>query len=488
MINGPLRRVVGAFLLFSTTAYSAPLSLYRDCLGHSKEKEAARVRISSLRKQLGTEHYRLPDLSVVRRMKSDARRTSYSTYFRSLIQTVSDQLHADFRFGTPVAIDPAMSVDQYRNQLAFLRQDRVMNAFNSKRQTSQVVVAGKPKTLYGISALVNDLRGMRAMARPEEKATERAAGSMPYVGPTLAISTYLEKGPRNSRGHGISQTMGKLHWVEVREGQIDELHFLGNQDLAAKSPHNPLNERTTTLSLDMLLNLRTGHEDIYLEIQRILVRYFEEQESIFARRRAEIQKNGHALQPTFSDQLRDAGKKYAPQLVGSSFPTAGAASVAILNAISDITRDDEVTQYREKLAYFLEGMKAGTSSEERFIKSRLADLELILPTLQQRYRETLRVHEHLMELSGPQVAYLIDFFLQSRGSEILTQAEMARVPLYFRSPSACVQGASVADYSYFRNTAVLLEDLEKSLEFEVSTQLARKKDIQNIRRKAGISI
>ncbi len=492
------------------SAVAAPLTSYRSCQKLGDENVKAVQRLVKIRQALGTNGNLVPQLTVpIFAMQFPPppavkpRRQSFSNYFRDLARSATERFHHEVRYQSPESFSPAQSIDEFR-EVSKAKQDSIILGYlNSKSRKAKVNGPdGRPMELWGMDALLSDLVGYVILAQKETDAYAWVPIPQGELELRDRLQGYFSKAGVNSAGESVFDILGKLHDTEIREGQIDEIHF--TNDMSPFSfPFLPQaggfmdanvlrkyysstfpDSEKVSLTLDMLLNLRTGREDAFVAVQETLVHYLERQREVFGRRRAQLTsmtyefkkyvkafKNINALLLTHQAEIFEyfSGNK-------------AAATASIAQAMADMIASDPEMAFANQVNEFLEGrVKYDGKDELKFIEGRMNKIDIVMGTLHQKLSGTLTTHQKIARLNTKQVAYLIDFFLQAKGSEILTRKESANLAAYFENKGGCVAGATSADYPYFRNTSRLLSELEETLTIDAARSIAKEKDLEEIR-------
>jgi hypothetical protein len=512
---------IGLLSSVSLAAISAPLSEYRACLGLKEEGPKAAARIGRIRQALGTESLRVPSLAASPlpapflaanpKPRTPPRRQSYSNYFRQVMQEAADELHIDLRYWTPRGFDPSQSVDEYRSALAEAREASVLKSLLSKSRFSVAaapVAGAKPVKVWGMEAVLTDLLTF-TVASQKSRAEPWTLIPPPELAVRDRLKTYLDAAPRNPDGQSVTDVLGRLHDLEFREGMLDEVHFtdpkagfgpafmpgtpsgmvMKNGKLSTPDVldyyANPISDRQKiSLSLDMLLGLRTGKEDAFVEVQRVLVGYLDRQRETLARRRASLKdplRDVKRLASTFI-KANQMLVTHQSEVIGWFAGDRAKAEASMAQALAEMMASEPDQILAKETERFLEGrVKLDSEQELPFIERRLAQIDLVYGTMKAKLEGTYEAHRKLSKLSASQVAYLVDFFLQTKGSEVMTRKESSNLAAYFSNAGSCVKTASSADYPYFRNTARLLDELEETLRVDHARELADEEDLRQIR-------
>ena len=292
-----------ALILFTSSAQAASLADYRKCSHTEGYAAAASARSLKIRKALGTANIPAPKLFIPDSF-GESSRVNFSTHMKDILEEGSSKLYEELRHGTPAVIDPAQGVAEFKEQKAHAREVLVMNEFNDSKNKSQQVklgLDGKPlkdakgapvvENVTGISALVSDLFSHIVSAQkskklnqsnPSEEAKyksiiEQHIASAP-VATFYGVKIRDGKKETKTRTSTVRDALGKLNDLEIREGEIDEMHFVSDSQTPPVS-----------LQLNMLLTYRTGQDNVYLEVLRILSHYFDEQYKVLSKRSYQLE-------------------------------------------------------------------------------------------------------------------------------------------------------------------------------------------------------
>ncbi|MBL7713930.1 MAG: hypothetical protein JNL01_00595 [Bdellovibrionales bacterium] len=472
------------------SAQAASIEQYRACAKSTSSPKIAQSRMNELRALLGSNDQAAPKIDW-KLLSDHKRRLNYSAYLKSILQPGATELYEKLRYGNPDPVDPSMTLDQYRQYQAMIRQLHLMRALNSESVKAKEVKNGKTVVLTGISAIVKEFFAYVVSHQKKELNPDQIAKTTKdEITVRTQVEKYLAAGPKDSKGNSPLDYLGDVHNIEVRNGKVDEIHFTHFLDRSVHSDLVP-GSKKLSLQLNMLLTFRTGQDDVYLMTQKILHQYFEAQRRVFAKRLVQL-KSG-LLDPgaespwqKFKKEFWDRKVPHA-KVVDYYKGDVQAASDSIRQALTSTADEYPEQVFKNHLTMFLEGkVKPGEAGEKDFIEERMRRLDSVIPYLKDRVAGSEYAHKTLGHLTQAQLKYVLDFFIQIKGSDVLTETESASLGEFLGNNAACVGETDLAlDQPYYRTTDRLLTDLKQALIEEKANRIAKAKDLAELRKIAA---
>lgn len=385
------RTIILGIMMSSLMANATSLQAYRESRSEFKTEkhEGGKGLADELISRLGGKLELSKDLTNVKALESlnAPVRISFSNSIKRYLDVSGGALSRDMNMEKASTFNPQWSREQTRSIKAE-RQQKVCNQVLSQFNQDELLLF------------------------LERDADRIAAGKISFVAD--ARQKELLSSLNSSIGNS---TLGKVKHVDVVDGVISELH-MSVKDSAW------IDTNAVSVSLPILVNIRTGADESFLQALGCLANGFREQSDILSLRQDEL-KNGQVkksvtelesiLEKAYSAYVSERGGK-GVQLTESFFKSLQMAELA---------HDYPIANYLMKRDRYLLTKKTLSANEELSLNdSRLQVLKKVLPYLKTRLQGALFAHESLSKLSVAEMDKLIRLMLQLRGQDIPTDTDM----------------------------------------------------------------
>ncbi|PWU14161.1 MAG: hypothetical protein C5B49_13600 [Bdellovibrio sp.] len=434
-------QVILAYAMVTTSQFALAqgvdrLTQFDRIKGRVAEIEAKRnERVQKLHGQLNT-GLQLSDkvLGQLRSFTADEGDplNSSAYLFKQLLSQANDHMVSVIRQAPPIPIDPKMTVDDLQVKQAAQNVDACIPVV---KQT-----VGLDNLLGEIMFKLDRMKKKEAVERPLSPA-ELAASS--------TLREITAAGPKSADRKSIIDILGDVHDLQLMMGRLRIVHFTRDQNTKLNSEKLGYDKKVS-LSLSMLVSVRSREDEAFLRVQQCLVDYFTEQKRVFGTRLEEIKERRAESSSTIFSQ---AGLFSEPKLL-------------------------ELIQYKDsqreaaRLKFLLEDRTFKDTGEEAdFIEGRLARLEKALPFLENRLMGATRAHQFVSALTVAQQNYLIDLFLQAIADDIPVTGQVDAL-----QSLAMKDESNVGAWIYYRQISRDLDTLEATLKEERAKAISSEED------------
>jgi len=371
----------------------------------------------------------MQDLSKVLEttIREETGTVSLSFYFKQLLSNKAESLKLGTKYGSLVPLDPSLSLEQYDEKIELTKVGICYQTLVNQEG--------------GLDPLLIDIMFNFAPKEAQEKSRsrQRIAEKLKIV---ELIQAHLEKAPQSEEGQSISSVLGKLSEVNLRKNRIRSLRF-DKDDLP--------------LSLSSLISLRSGDDEVFVNLQECLVNYLKEQKNLFSNRWVRIDK-GERIKSSaalFAEaQLKS--KPLMPVQWSELAPTQVEAA---------------------RLQFFMEGQQgfSDLQKEKDFLMKRMARIDASLKFLESRLQESKRINALAEKLSARQLDFLIDLMIQLNRDVLPTSASIS---MSSAAVQRALKGEDVEEFFYQRQIHRDLLTLSATMAESRRKEDAKKDDIK----------
>ncbi len=379
---------------------------------------------------------------------------SSSFFFKEFLSGASDAVLRSLRYGTPLAIDPSLTIEQYQAKLDQRESHICVAAINQVGYTAD----GKNSEMDQLLARIKkNLSGSSSGGRGQREAAPIFAEERKIVG---LLRAHMAQAPGADQ---IRRILGEVHDVELFNNRIRRVVFTHEADKSKKT-ETLSNSKKVEMQLSMVISMRTGQDEAFVKIQNCVVQYLKAQQVVLGNRMGAI-KGGRA--------------KTSQQL----FAEAGLANVKPSPTQFESVPKAQREAYQ--LKYFFEGKSgfATLADEEQFLITRLVKIEDTLAYLQSRLDGALTANRALAQLSKAQMDFLADMMLQLNRDNLPLAGDVQHLRSASQTADASTaEGKAMFEaFVYFRQIARDLSAMSEAMDLEKARNGARREDARELR-------
>lgn len=416
------------------------------------------LMVNQVRRGLSAKGVRVTGLQLIlsTSLKQIDSRISSSFFFKGQLKGLAEDVLTEIKYGTPVVIDPTMSVTDLERIQGLKEMQFCTEKFNQRLFSPQ---QGSQLDELLISFI-------HQIVLPEKKKKKKAKSgearrlSIEELKLVKLLNTYISKGPVNQKGQTIAAIFGNIAQPTMFNNRLRKLIF-AHKDVNLYDTENLPSDQKTSLSLSMLISMRTGQDEAFVRTQRCLLNYFSEQKKLFGQRLDDLEKFRN--KPTGREWAKAGISELRPDQVDLAALPKGKEGPYLLK-------------------YFYEGHPPFSDypGEKEFLASRLAKLTQALDFLRDRVEGAIAANQKLGQLSREQMDYLIDTFIQLNQDDLPLPDQVGTLQKWARENPGR-KDLQLA-YNYYKQMSHDLESLQAFLAEEKEMEAARAKDLQQIRK------